>query len=407
MKALRFTSIFAVFSIFWGCTIERAQEEVISYHVNGAKKTSIWVYPDGEILKRNEWYTDGIKELEIPYKNNEPHGEFKRWDGYGDVAMIGEYKKGKRHGKWTSYYTNKKKEAVRYYEDDHAIGNWEGWFMDGKTSFEEHYSKTGDSVGVWKKWFPNGKLAEENSCFGTNPQGYYKKYNESEILEKDFNCKQGNKDGISQEYYSDGKKVSLQENWKDGRLDGLRQFFFANGNLQKKEFWKNGSRDAQWEWFDIDGNKIAETLLQQDMRTDFGVCEKEVCAETTFVANPQASGENHFVKDGKLWFMKDGRTLRYEETWQNGTQLESRSFYPDSVDGTIHYEKMASEGFWKDGKRNGVWRNWYKNGVLRDSLTYVNGERVGEQFSYDSTGRLTIHKTENGKNRPIIMHIPQ
>jgi hypothetical protein len=26
------------------------------------------MYSDGEILKRNEWYSNGIKELEIPYK---------------------------------------------------------------------------------------------------------------------------------------------------------------------------------------------------------------------------------------------------------------------------------------------------------------------------------------------------
>ena len=73
--------------------------------------------------------------------------------------------------------------------------------------------------------------------------------------------------------------------------------------------------------------------------------------------------------------------------------------------------KMASEGFWQldpkdsQSKRHGIWRNWYPSGILRDSLTYVFGERVGEQFSYDSTGKLTIHKTENGKNRPVIMHL--
>ena len=71
---------------------------------------------------------------------------------------------------------------------------------------------------------------------------------------------------------------------------------------------------------------------------------------------------------------------------------------------------MASEGFWQtdaDGnsKRHGIWRNWYPSGILKDSLNYVNGERVGDQFSYDSTGKLTIHKTEAGKNRPVIMHI--
>ena len=71
---------------------------------------------------------------------------------------------------------------------------------------------------------------------------------------------------------------------------------------------------------------------------------------------------------------------------------------------------MANEGFWQsnqdgEAKRHGIWRNWYRSGILKDSLTYVNGERVGEQFSYDSTGKLTIHKTENGKTRPVIMHL--
>ncbi len=104
----------------------------------------------------------------------------------------------------------------------------------------------------------------------------------------------------------------------------------------------------------------------------------------------------------------------YEEFWAyddpptsygDPSLRTSRSFYPDSMGG-----KMASEGFWQrniDGKAkpHGIWRNWYPSGILRDSLTYVNGERVGEQFSYDSTGKLTIHKTENGKNRPVIMHL--
>ena len=67
---------------------------------------------------------------------------------------------------------------------------------------------------------------------------------------------------------------------------------------------------------------------------------------------------------------------------------------------------MASLGYWANTKRHGIRRNWYPNGILKDSLNYVDGERIGEQFSYDSTGKLTIHKTESGKNRPIIMHIP-
>ena len=120
-------AFFALLCSFAGCTVERAEEQIIARHVNGVKKTSIWVYSDGTILKRNEWYNDGIKELEIPYKNNMPNGEFKRWTGFGDVAMIGSYKDGLRDGKWTSYYQNKKVEAIRYYKDDHPVGDWKAF----------------------------------------------------------------------------------------------------------------------------------------------------------------------------------------------------------------------------------------------------------------------------------------
>ena len=99
MRLRHLIAFFAILCYFAGCTVERAEEHILARHANGVKKTSIWVYPDGTILKRNEWYNDGIKELEIPYEDSLPHGEFKRWTGFGDVAMIGRYNKGKN----TSY----------------------------------------------------------------------------------------------------------------------------------------------------------------------------------------------------------------------------------------------------------------------------------------------------------------
>lgn len=439
MKSFLFASFSALF-LLAGCTVERATEQIVATHANGAKKTSLWVYPDGEILKRNEWYTDGIKELEIPYKNNEPHGEFKRWTGYGDVAMIGEYKQGKRHGTWTSYYTanlnSRKKEAVRYYKDDHAIGNWEGWFYNETKAFEEHYSDNGDSIGLWKRWNEDGSLALENSCFVQVESGFFRQYSFKGILEYEYHCRFGKKDGQRLEYYDDGKKLKVRESWADNILNGLRETYSGEGVVLKREFWRNGLRDSLWQWFDADGKKIAETILKEaqvdavssgalagaqvagSSRTDFGVCGSAVCAESTFVMND--AGE--FVLDGTLWFMREGKNLRYEESWEQGDIKVSRSFYPDAAiedsagspaggfandAAPANYMTIASEGFWKDGKRHGIWRNWYRSGILRDSLSYVAGERVGEQFSYDSTGKLTIHKTENGKNRPVIMHIPQ
>ncbi len=466
MRTIRFLPFLGLIAPFLqlvlGCTIERAEEKVLAEHANGAKKTSIWVYPDGEILKRNEWYTDGIKELEIPYKDGVPHGDFKRWTGFGDVALLGHYKKGLKDGKWTALFSDKKVEAYLYYENDHPVGDWEGWHFNRERSFEEHYNDDGLAVGIWKKWYGNGALQQEGNCHAkwdpkreivSAPAGrakvkgknaadpdssYLRRYTKDCHLLEEFTCKNGRLDGPFSLYYeSYGETIDSANcgtgrirvqgvlgkgaTGKDSALIGTVTYFRADGTPMKQEHWnKDGKRDSVWRWFDERGNLVREC----DLRVSgvvYGACEGDMskfCAETSYVgeigsvldSSNLAQSVNFEQSIGKypatIRYIKPGRLLLYEEYWKNGQIAESRSFFPDSMGG-----KLASECFWnvdpKDGlsKRNGIMRNWYKSGVLRDSLTFVNGERVGEQFSYDSTGKLTIHKTEAGKNRPVIMHL--
>lgn len=467
MILLNLIAFFAILCSFAGCTVERAEEQILARHVNGVKKTSIWVYPDGTVLKRNEWYNDGIKELEIPYEDSLPHGEFKRWTGFGDVAMIGNYKKGKKDGKWTVYYQNKKVEAIQFYKDDHPVGDWEGYHHNGVKAFEEHYDDKGKPTGVWKKWHDNGVLAEENSnCYNEKKivfdslqptQGFLKRYSRDCKISEDYECFMGQKQGKYKLYYeSYGSPDSSAESCSNSKLreEGITDYAECGGGLNPTALYRAdgstikkveyitedcGYAPSKVSWFDEDGTQLRETVFMNHNHFGYdgivyGLCEgstKLFCAETSFVqfANPNGNLDSCSLSQKDAFKQSIGKypaTLRYtqakhvllyEEFWAredstiNGMQSPpyirtSRSFYPDSMGG-----RMASEGFWqldpKDNKskRQGIWRNWYPSGVLKDSLNYVNGERIGEQFSYDSTGKLTIHKTEAGKNRPVIMHI--
>ncbi len=453
MRLRHLIAFFAILCYFAGCTVERAEEHILARHANGVKKTSIWVYPDGTILKRNEWYNDGIKELEIPYEDSLPH--------FGDVAMIGRYNKGKKDGKWTVYYQNKKVEAVQYYKDDHPVGDWEGWHHNGQKSFEQHYNDSGNAVGVWKKWHDNGVLAEENSnCHDmerndsaeyTPIPGYIKRYGRNCKILEYYECVEGQKEGSYKLYYESygnpdttGESCNTAQIKEEGFAESDILFdphttYRADGTFIKKiksSFFK-GREKIQW--FDENNNVVRESNFiteegdgpHDGIGITYGTCANSstlFCAETSFVRSAAPSGtldsctlsfKDAYKKNiGKypasLRYIKAGHVLLYEEFWAyddppssygDPTLRASRSFYPDSMGG-----RMASEGFWQrthDGKskRHGIWRNWYPSGILKDSLNYVNGERVGEQFSYDSTGKLTIHKTEAGKNRPVIMHI--
>ena len=449
MKFCQLLAFLAFLCSFVGCTVERAEEQILARHVNGVKKTSIWVYPDGTILKRNEWYNDGIKELEIPYKDSVPHGEFKRWTGFGDIAMIGNYNKGKKDGKWTIYYQNKKVEAVQYYKNDHPVGDWEGWHFNETKAFEHHFDDNGNPIGVWKNFHDNGVLAEENRCHES--KGYIKRFGRNCKITEYFDCTDGYIEGNYKKYYESYNLADSTKNCEQAQImeEGIvirefaplpLTFYRADGTLIKK-IKSDYARREKIQWFDENNNVIRESNFTVEDSIGnpsavtgmaYGTCANSstlFCAETSFVRSSFPSGaldsstlsfkEAYKKNIGKypasLRYIQKGHVLLYEEFWaydnpptSNGSPYirTSRSFYPDSMGG-----KMASEGFWQfnsgelKAKRHGIWRNWYKSGVLKDSLNYVNGERVGEQFSYDSTGKLTIHKTENGKNRPVIMHL--
>ena len=446
---LAFLPLLGVCGVLYGCTIEHAEEQVLEKHVNGTKKTSVWVYPDGEILKRNEWYDNGIKEFEIQYKDSVPHGKIKRWTVLGDVALDGEYKNGKREGTWTSYFVerlnSRRKEAVRHYKDDHPVGDWEGWHFNGNKAFEEHYDDNGDTIGVLKKWHDNGVLAEENNCH--EEHGYIKRYGRNCKILEYFSCENGLLVGEWKKYYeSYGPSDSAAGNCEQAQIkeEGLADndilfdphtTYRADGSLLKKITSDPFKGREKIQWFDEQNNVVRESIFITE-ETDgpvessgiaYGTCDTSstlFCAETSFVRSANPSGtldsstlsfkEAYKLSIGKypasLRYIKAGHVLLYEEFWAyddpptsygDPALRVSRSFYPDSMGGG-----MASLGFWENTKRHGVWRNWYPNGILKDSLNYVNGERVGEQFGYDSTGKLTIHKTEAGKNRPVIMHLP-
>lgn len=405
--------IFGAIFLFCGCNAEKPVEEILESHPDGSKKQTLWIYSDGTVKKKNEWYGNGIKKSEVPYKNNVPHGKYTEWTSLGDVITIGNYVNGKRDGIWKEQYKDKSTRTVFQYKDGTRIGDWLGYYQDGSNMSEQHYGEQGDSIGIWKKWHKNGNLAEEQNCFQSVENGFIKKYRIDGTLEFSGTCKHGALAGKQLYYFSDGKKVQHEEFTSKGQadsiyLDGPRTFFYGNGTIQKKEFWKKGQRINTWSWYDQNQNLLKETLIDGDHRVDFGLCNQKqsdssyayvVCAESTFTIAAEIS------LDGKLWYYKQGHMLRYEETWEKGNIKESHCFYVDSLDSKNEGGKLACEGSWANGKKEGIWRNWHKNGIIKDSLSYVNDERIGEQFSFDSTGKMVLHKTENGKNGPIIMHL--
>ena len=93
--------------------------------------------------------------------------------------------------------------------------------------------------------------------------------------------------------------------------------------------------------------------------------------------------------------MGNGEYFRIE-TFENGAKTVTADYLKGST-------KPLVLGFWENGKKEGPWRSWYRSGILKDSLNFKAGEPFGEQFHYDSTGRLYKKETVMGKNKIVEM----
>ena len=81
-------------------------------------------------------------------------------DAYGQIGDKGELIKGIQQGKWISYYTNGLKEVEVNYKDGKRDGKVTFWSRKGQKQ-QEHYEKDGRREGELIGWFQNGQVREK------------------------------------------------------------------------------------------------------------------------------------------------------------------------------------------------------------------------------------------------------
>jgi len=351
--------------------------EIVEVFDNNAPKEAYEISPSGEKKVFYSWYRNGIKAVEMPFKNGIPNGAYRKWSITGFIAESGYYKDSLREGKWTFFA----KERIPYmqgsYENGLKQGKWTIFNESGKIIGEQFY-RNDSAVGTWKKFY-NDVLVEENSCHSTNQTGYFQSFsNEGKALIYQ-ECRYGKLNGIFMSYYPGGsmRKIGRFEN---GLRNGLWVEYFASGKLRKIEHWIASMRNGKWARFDETGKMLAKT---------------EFIDGTGFFED--TSWQNNRIH-GKIYTkLREGEYLRVE-TYENGVKQSTADYLKDSA-------RPLVLGFWKSGKKEGAWRIWYRNGVLKDSLNFKNGEPFGVQFHYDSAGRLYKKETVLGKNMPTLVEM--
>ena len=75
------------------------------------------------------------------------------------VQVDGEYKNGRRNGKWTYYYESGTLWSDGFFKEGKSNGKRVTYFPNGKIRYEAYY-KEDERVGIWKFYDETGKLVK-------------------------------------------------------------------------------------------------------------------------------------------------------------------------------------------------------------------------------------------------------
>lgn len=119
-------------------------EEVIESYPDGSPKVVRFYKDDGSsrvLFKETLFYSNHQKYMEGEYKNGKRNGKWTSWFENGSKWSEGNYKEGIDNGKHTVYFDNGKKYFEGNYKDGKKTGVWTFWDKDGKLINKEDYSK--------------------------------------------------------------------------------------------------------------------------------------------------------------------------------------------------------------------------------------------------------------------------
>ena len=145
---------------------------------------------------------------------------------------------------YVTYHPNGQiKEQGRYYIDEIGfdeveefqvpIGEWRGWYENGKEEYVEHFNEKGENDGIFIYWNADGTKTRE---------WYYKN---------------GEKHGPFKIWFGDGKK-SKETTYIEGKKEGLTCEWYENGNRKMETTFKKGLKNGIHTEWNENGEKTIE-----------------------------------------------------------------------------------------------------------------------------------------------------
>lgn len=225
----------------------------------------------------------------------------------------------------------------------------------------------------------NGKLCDEDGKLFTG-----RTKSASEEYTDIYSYKDGELDGLNVVYY----KNNIKEigHWKAGKQNGLFQMYTEDGVLIDNANFKDGERDGVTEQFYNDTGKLRVSANYKN-----GVLEGEYKA---YYPNGNLQGEVNYVNgemNGNFKEYHENKKIRLSGSYKNSLQEGEWKSYLE--DGTL--ESIVN---YKDGELHGIKEDYYKNGNVWTRQEFKNNELDGVYEVYYENGNPQLKaKIKNGQ----------
>ncbi len=245
------------------------------------------------------------------------------------INYVGKYKNGLKEGKWKKYYRNTKK-------------------LDNVINY-----KKGLQYGKFTYYYASGTIKKEGKAYEErNPKGA--------VVNK-F-------DGEFKEYYSTGVLLKILH-FDKGEKTGLFEEYYNNGKIKQQGFYSNSLKTSKWLYLGIAGDTVVENNYKIISKND-----------------KQSS-----VKHGLLKRWKN-KNLVLKENWFEGVKHgKSLSYYRNG--------NVSTEMNFDKGLLFGKYVNYYENGKIKSDQTYgihkvgtsdkLKSDLVGWSYGYLEDGSIS------------------
>jgi antitoxin component YwqK of YwqJK toxin-antitoxin module len=239
--------------------------------------------------------------------------------------------------------------------------------------------------GTIVEFWENGKKHRFFSTVDGLADGDYMVYNNQEILRAQHQMKQGKMNGLSKQYYDDGKLESEMFT-ENGKANGLGKEYYQNGNLRLETTYKDNKPEGLVKHYYENGNLSAEAIYKND--------KPEGLAKQYYETGELRWEQN--MKNGQL----NGQTKQY---YEDGTIKTDVVYKNGKMNGTYkqYYEtgELQVEALFKDGKQTGIQKEFYTDGKIKAERPYKNDKLNGTVKIYDSNGKIQQEqKFRDGKS---------